>query len=129
MYKACLRFRQRFTRLLHVLVKSKMSFPGSTISWAALAGLLLLLWKLVRNYVLRSPLDAIPGPTPPSPLKGTCRRRLGPWLTITDRLQITGNMAQLQNRGAWSFLDHLTNDYGQIVKCTGMLGVNGLFYH
>ncbi|EKM58872.1 uncharacterized protein PHACADRAFT_88318 [Phanerochaete carnosa HHB-10118-sp] len=79
-----------------------MSLLGSAIPWAALAGLLLLLWKLARNYVLRSPLDAIPGPMPPSVLKG--------------------NMAQLQNRGAWPFLDHLTNDYGQVVKCTGMLG-------
>ncbi|EKM56480.1 uncharacterized protein PHACADRAFT_253633 [Phanerochaete carnosa HHB-10118-sp] len=79
-----------------------MSFLGPIIPWAALGCLLLLLWKLVGNYVLRSPLDAIPGPTPPSLLKG--------------------NMAQLQDRGAWPFLNHLTNDYGQIVKCTGMLG-------
>ncbi|EKM58812.1 uncharacterized protein PHACADRAFT_112917 [Phanerochaete carnosa HHB-10118-sp] len=79
-----------------------MSLLGPAVSWAALGGLLLLLWKLARNYVLPSPLDNIPGPAPPSTLKG--------------------NIVQLQNRGAWQYLDSLTNNYGQVVKCTGLLG-------
>ena len=32
-------------------------------------------------------------------------------------------MADLQDRGAWPYLDQLTNDYGQVVKLSGMLGV------
>lgn len=32
-------------------------------------------------------------------------------------------MIQIHERHAWRFLDHLTNDYGQVVKVTGILGV------
>ncbi|GJE97234.1 cytochrome P450 [Phanerochaete sordida] len=78
-----------------------MSLLSPFVLWAASALALLLLWKLVHNYVLPSPLDNIPGPTAHSFIKGS--------------------MADLQDRGAWPFLDQLTTDYGHVVGFTGML--------
>ena len=33
-------------------------------------------------------------------------------------------MTQLQDRDGWGFLDHITDDYGHVVRLTGMLGVS-----
>ncbi|GJE97228.1 cytochrome P450 [Phanerochaete sordida] len=78
-----------------------MSLAGSAAPWAVSGVVLWLAWKLLRRY-LPSPLDNIPGPRAHSLLKGS--------------------MDRVQKRDAWPFLDELTDDYGQVVKLTGILG-------
>ena len=49
---------------------SKMSIPLPLVAVLAIAGY--LLWKILRAYVVRSPLDNLPGPPPKSLLTGMC---------------------------------------------------------
>ncbi|KIP07530.1 hypothetical protein PHLGIDRAFT_414123 [Phlebiopsis gigantea 11061_1 CR5-6] len=72
------------------------------IPWAVLALVVSLLWKRTKAFILKSPLDRIPGP------KSQCLAK--------------GNIAQISERNAWSFLDHLTDDYQPIVKLNGLFG-------
>lgn len=103
-----------------------MTSVSLTVFWAALGGLLLLSWRLLRNHILPSSLDNIPGPPSRSLLKG---EYIGSDYYILGRLiliffSMTGSMLELQSRNAWPFFDRLTNDYGHVVKCTGMFGVS-----
>lgn len=41
------------------------------VMWALVGLVLKFLWKVLRGYVLKSPLDVIPGPEPASLTKGT----------------------------------------------------------
>ncbi|GJE97231.1 cytochrome P450 [Phanerochaete sordida] len=84
-----------------------MSLLVSVAPWALLGLLALLFWKLARNFILPSPLDKIPGPASHS------------W---TD-----GCMADLTHREAWPFLEHLSNDYGQVVQFPGRFGKRTLW--
>lgn len=79
-----------------------MSLFALAIPWAACGLVLMLVYRLVRDYVVSSSLEDVPGPTP--------------------RSLIYGNLPELQNRGAWPFLDHLTNDYDRVVRMRGMFG-------
>ena len=91
------------------------------VMWA-LAGLVLqFLWKVLRGYILKSPLDVIPGPEPASAIKGTLiiLLHIPPFLNGA----ILGNITQLFSRDAWSFLDSLTDEYQSVVKMHGMYGV------
>lgn len=65
-------------------------------------GIACLIWRVVHNLFIRSPLDNIPGPAPPS--------------------LIRGNLGQLFDRHGWDFLDGLGEKYGKVVRLTGILG-------
>ncbi|KAK7682256.1 hypothetical protein QCA50_014843 [Cerrena zonata] len=72
-----------------------------------IAGITWILWRLSRNYVLRSPLDNIPGPPPTSLIKG--------------------NLGQVYYRHGWEWLDSLGNDFNKVVKLTGLFGHRMLY--
>ncbi|KAM5540026.1 hypothetical protein V8D89_006166 [Ganoderma adspersum] len=59
---------------------------------------LYLIWLLVRNYFVRSPLDKLPGPPSGS--------------------IISGNIFQIFNHNSWNFVDGLVETYGPLSKCT-----------
>ncbi|KAK7676944.1 hypothetical protein QCA50_020062 [Cerrena zonata] len=65
------------------------------------------LWRLLRNYFIRSPLDNIPGPQPASILQG--------------------NFGQLFDRHGWNFQDELGEKYQSVVKLQNTLGRKALF--
>ncbi|KAI5895540.1 cytochrome P450 [Schizophyllum commune H4-8] len=65
------------------------------------------IWRILSRYVQRSPLDNIPGPAPPSLL--------------------TGNFYQLFHPNAWGFHEKLAEEYGPIVRTTGLLGEKQLY--
>ncbi|TRM69698.1 cytochrome P450 [Schizophyllum amplum] len=64
-------------------------------------------WLLFSRFVLRSPLDNIPGPPRESLL--------------------TGNFRQIFNPNAWAFHDSLAVQYGPVVRMTGLLGEKQLY--
>lgn len=53
----------------------------------ALAGLSVvwILWRVFRNYIVKSPLDNIPGPEPPSWWKGNVTPYFYPDLIVGSR--------------------------------------------
>ncbi|KAJ3559692.1 hypothetical protein NM688_g189 [Phlebia brevispora] len=59
-----------------------------------------VLWRILRPYVVPSPLDNIPGPPPTSLLYG--------------------NLVQFFDRHGWSFHDNIEDLYGSVVKIRGM---------
>ncbi|KAL1716274.1 cytochrome P450 [Schizophyllum commune] len=65
------------------------------------------IWRVLSRYVQWSPLDNIPGPPPPSLL--------------------TGNFYQLFHPNAWGFHEKLAEEYGPIVRTTGLLGEKQLY--
>ena len=88
---------------------------------------LYFVWLLVRNYLVRSPLDKIPGPPPASIVWGTwdvgCHGS-------TQRLtrMATGNMFQIFNHNSWKFLDNLIETYGPLSKFQGFFGVRSYLF-
>ncbi|EJF55944.1 cytochrome P450 [Dichomitus squalens LYAD-421 SS1] len=72
----------------------------------ASAFILHLLWRLLRNYFVKSPLDVIPGPPSGS--------------------IIGGNMFQLLEHNSWDFHDHLIHTYGPVAKIHSFLGAKWL---
>ncbi|KAM5542771.1 hypothetical protein V8D89_003732 [Ganoderma adspersum] len=65
-------------------------------------GIIFLLWRLVSTYVLRTPVDNIPGPQSGS--------------------LFSGNMAQLFVRNNTAFLTNLLETYGPVAKIHGFVG-------
>ncbi|KAL1728462.1 cytochrome P450 [Schizophyllum commune] len=66
-----------------------------------------LFWRFVNRFVLRTPLDNIPGPASPSIL--------------------TGNFQQLYSVSGWEFHAKLAREYGSVVRLTGPLGERQLY--
>ncbi|KAI5892439.1 cytochrome P450 [Schizophyllum commune H4-8] len=66
-----------------------------------------LFWRFVNRFVLRTPLDNIPGPASPSVL--------------------TGNFQQLYSVSGWEFHAKLAREYGSVVRLTGPLGERQLY--
>ncbi|KAI0649221.1 cytochrome P450 [Trametes meyenii] len=64
------------------------------------------LWRLVRNFVLRSPLDILPGPPSGS--------------------FITGNILQIFNHNSWSYQRNLASTYGHASRLYGFFGTKWL---
>ncbi|PIL34325.1 cytochrome P450 [Ganoderma sinense ZZ0214-1] len=63
-------------------------------------------WRLVRNYVVNSPFDKIPGPP-----RGSI---------------ISGSMYQLFNHNSWPFVDDLVQTYGPLSRIHGFFGMRML---
>ncbi|KAK7691817.1 hypothetical protein QCA50_005220 [Cerrena zonata] len=83
-----------------------MSLPTFIVAVAA-AGAGWLAWHVARNFIVRSPLDNIPGPESVSYFKG--------------------NLSQLFNRNGWWFLDSLGTQYNSMVRLTGLFGHRMLY--
>nr|BAL05087.1 cytochrome P450 [Phanerodontia chrysosporium] len=73
----------------------------ATAAWA--------LWRLFRHYILRSPLDNIPGPASSS--------------------FIYGNLKEMFNRHGWGFHDTIIRQYGPIATVHSMLGARALYVY
>ena len=99
---------------VHTMLKN------ASVLWIIMAALLSLVWKLFKRIILKSPLDRIPGPGSVSFAKGSPIVRTYFMGSLTGSL---GNMEQINERNAWSFLDHLSDDYQPIVKLNGLFGV------
>ncbi|KAM5540052.1 hypothetical protein V8D89_006192 [Ganoderma adspersum] len=67
---------------------------------------LYFVWLLLRNYLVRSPLDKIPGPPPGS--------------------IVWGNIFQIFNHNSWPYLDNLIETYGPLAKFQGSFGIRML---
>lgn len=92
-------------------------------------GVIWVLWKVFRGFLVKSPLDNIPGPTPTSWFKGRtpfcCHA--SPFLLIYYKC--IGNLAQLLSRGGWDFMDEMVQKYGPgVVKFQTVLGVRSHRY-
>ncbi|KIP09651.1 hypothetical protein PHLGIDRAFT_86237 [Phlebiopsis gigantea 11061_1 CR5-6] len=80
---------------------------SSLTSLALVALIGCVLWKVVRRYLVGSPLDNIPGPE------------------ATSRLQ--GHLPEMFDRHGWDFHDRITEQYGSVVKLYGPLKTRGLY--
>nr|VWP02043.1 DNA repair protein Rad7 [Ganoderma boninense] len=68
--------------------------------------LVYILWRVFRNYFIRSPFDNIPGPPSSS------------WLA--------GNVLKLLDHDAWAYTDDLIQTYGPVAKLHSFLGARWL---
>ncbi|KAK7676941.1 hypothetical protein QCA50_020059 [Cerrena zonata] len=68
-----------------------------------------IIWQFLRNYLIRSPLDNVPGPKPNSWFKG--------------------NIGQLFDRYGWKFQDELQEKYGSVLKLQSIFGRKALFVY
>ncbi|KXN81939.1 Cytochrome P450 3A6 [Leucoagaricus sp. SymC.cos] len=65
------------------------------------------LWKLVRKFVVKSPLDCVPGPPTSS--------------------FIAGNIKELFDEHGWQYHYDILKEYGSVMKVKGLLGERLLF--
>lgn len=87
-------------------------------------GLTLTLWHYLRLRLVKSPLDAIPGPPATSFLQGD-QRSLS--FVLPGVLYLTlslGNMSEYFSRHGAEFQERVAQDYGPVVKLHGYLGVS-----
>ncbi|KAI0079854.1 cytochrome P450 [Panus rudis PR-1116 ss-1] len=82
---------------------------SSVIQAATTFAIAWLIWKAVKNYLIPSPLDKIPGPSPAS--------------------RLTGNYTQLFHRQGWSFHDEVGEKYNSVVRVSGLLGKRMLYVY
>ncbi|KAI0723656.1 cytochrome P450 [Fomitopsis betulina] len=75
----------------------------------ALVGVTFVVFSVLKNYVVPSPLDNIPGPP------------RGHWVSES------GNLGQLFHRTGGDFNDLVNSDYGPVVKLHGMFGTRQLY--
>ncbi|KAM5531524.1 hypothetical protein V8D89_010179 [Ganoderma adspersum] len=72
-----------------------------------LGGFAWALWQIIRPFVVKSPLDVVPGPP--------------------SKSLLSGNLEQLFDRDAWGFHDEVGQNYGPIVKINAVLGGKWLY--
>ncbi|KAF8633081.1 hypothetical protein AX15_001529 [Amanita polypyramis BW_CC] len=77
------------------------------LTTSLLFGLSWILWKVFHRYIIRSPLDNIPGPPSSSFWKG--------------------NLKQLFNVNGWDFHKHIGETYGSVVRLNGMFSERILY--
>ncbi|KAF9440442.1 hypothetical protein P691DRAFT_627045, partial [Macrolepiota fuliginosa MF-IS2] len=77
-----------------------------TVAVISIAG---LSWKLLRRYIVNSPLDCVPGP---------------PALS-----SIIGNIAQLFDMYGWKYHYDIQKQYGSVMKVKGLLGERMLYLY
>ena len=82
------------------------------------------LWKYLRQIVVKSPLDNIPGPPSDSFFYG--EHPPNPHLIYPCLTYIAGHLGRLLDRNGWAFLRHLTDSYNGVAKLHGPLGVSFL---
>lgn len=58
-----------------------MSLVSTLAALSLVAFAILRLWRLLRRYILKSPLDALPGPSSKSFLQGNIIRRSTTWIS------------------------------------------------
>lgn len=96
---------------------------GPSISNAALLlGVSYIIWRLIRPFVIKSPLAHIPGPPSASWFQGNSFRLLsldGMHLILTT----SGNFGQLFDIDGWDFHQNLADTYGAVCKVHGLFGV------
>ncbi|KAI0737372.1 cytochrome P450 [Daedaleopsis nitida] len=74
----------------------------SIVGYSSAGVVAYVVWRLLRGYFVRSPLDNIPGPPPTS--------------------KIAGDMFQLLGQEHWDFVRKICDTYGAIAKLHGPLG-------
>lgn len=76
-----------------------------------------VLWRVLSRYLLRSPLDNIPGPPPESILSGE-RASVGVVAREANHvLAGAGNFRQMFSPTAWAFHDKLANECTSCEPC------------
>jgi hypothetical protein len=81
------------------------------------------IWR-VQLYLKDSPLNNLDGPKPSSFLTGTVM----PVVRFTRLTSADiGNLSDFHNPDGWDFHQDLEQNYGQVVKIRGLLGVSQLF--
>lgn len=84
----------------------------ATVAW--------IIWRLSSRFLLKSPLDNIPGPPRSSIIRGTTYNY---GRGASQLIFLTGNFGDLFNRHAWDFFDNISRAYGPVLKLHGALGV------
>ena len=80
-----------------------------------------VLWRVLSRYLLRSPLDNIPGPPPESILSGE-RASVGVVVREADHvLTVAGNFRQMFSPTAWAFHDKLADE---CTSCEPFCGID-----
>lgn len=95
-----------------IMLSSSWLVVFATLAW--------IIWRLFSRFLLKSPLDNIPGPPRSSILRGTAYN----YGRASSQLMFpTGNFGDLFNRHAWDFFDNISRAYGPVLKLHGALGV------
>ncbi len=89
--------------------------------------LVYFLWRIFRNFFLRSAFDNIPGPPSSSWLTGAYAPYTvteGGTVDLTECL--VGNLLKIMDHDAWGYTDDLIQTYGPVAKLHTILGVRSL---
>lgn len=114
----------------HHLPLSTVLVPSMAISIvkACLVSLIsLVLWRVVRPFIVKSTLSAIPGPQYSSWWKGMFEFTVySTWYAPNNSiLHSPGNFAQVFNRiSGWEFHRDLLHKYGGVARLTMLFGVS-----
>ena len=98
---------------------------GTPLQAVLICGATWVLWKVLRQFVVKSALDNLPGPARNSYFFG-----MGPDVFYNDyclmtltHVMLTGNLPQLFNRYAWGFHKEIIHKYGPVTAIWGLFGV------
>ncbi|KAJ7615888.1 cytochrome P450 [Roridomyces roridus] len=100
--------------------------PLSSVEHALILSLSYVLWRTLRGFFVRNPLDNIPGPPSDSFLAGVLflLERMGASLTSP-----TGNVAQLHGPDGFELHQSLERDYDPVVRIHGLFGATQLYVY
>ena len=107
-----------------VLSRSLLLVVAMLLQAVLLGGFAWALWQIIRPYVVKSPLDVVPGPPSKSFLSGESLVAGYPRSILM--VFPSGNLEQLFDRDAWGFHDEVGQNYGPIVKINAVLGVSAV---
>lgn len=91
-------------------------------------GVAWVLWQLLKAYLLKSPLDNLPGPDRTSFLQGAHEIPTLTTYSVTDKPAIfrIGNLGDLYGRCRWDFQDDFSTKFPAVAKYHAALGVSAL---
>jgi hypothetical protein len=101
---------------LHLQFSFQNALLSSVFAW--------VFWIFLKHFVIKHPLDNIPGPSSPSFLTGGY---LVPFASLSTSLRANhlraGNVGQMTDPLGWSFHKHLIDVFGGVAKYHGLFGV------
>lgn len=98
--------------------------PTQLVQAAVICGITWMLWRFCRQWVVKSSLDNIPGPSSNSWVYGTkisVLPLLKSYLTLSLCI---GNLSQLLALDSWPFHNYLLENYPGIASLKGSFGVS-----
>jgi hypothetical protein len=101
---------------LHLEFSFQTALLSAVFAW--------VLWISLKHFVIKHPLDNIPGPPSPSFLTGGYPAPFGSLSTSLHANHLrAGNVGQMTDPQGWKFHRDLADVFGGVAKLHGLFGV------